>query len=280
MAVPLMLIVSGMAVYQAVEPAGVEDPAGHGRPPPVNGESGTPSEPVVTENPNKPYAQDIFSAELPPGGDFPVSGGRTYTVLPGTAGKVGSGPLYTYTTEVEVDVELDEGNKTFADLVQNTLADPRSWTNPHADGVAFERVDGNATPDFRVTLISRDTAREVCGYSEGLPYETSCRKGERVYINAARWVRGAVAFGGDIGTYRRYLINHEVGHVLGNDHVPCDRQGGLAPVMMQQTFSTSNDELHKLNEQVSQGSQIPSDGLKCKYNAWPFPAASQGHPPE
>ena len=89
------------------------------------------------------------------------------------------------------------------------------------------------------------TVREGCGYEFRL--ETSCYNPAygadsqpRVFINEARWVRGAVPFQGDVGSYRQYLINHEVGHAIGYQrHEPCDENGGLAPVMMQQTFSTS-----------------------------------------
>lgn len=270
-AIPLLIAVTALAAFQAVDPSGGADGDGAGG---LFTEA-QPQGPVVTESPNQTFDPKIFSAELPEGGDYPISGGRTFNVLPGNTEKVGSGTLYTYTVEAEVGVDLAEGNDTFARLVDSTLSDPRSWTNPQGGGIALQRTDDpSVTPDFRVTLVSRDTARELCEYSEGLPYDTSCRVGDRVYLNVARYVRGAVAFEGDIGSYRRYAINHEVGHVFRNPHVACESPGGLAPVMMQQTLSTSNNELHKLNEHVSQGTEIPANGFECKYNAWPFPAPS------
>ena len=91
------------------------------------------------------------------------------------------------------------------------------------------------------------TVREGCGYD--IPIEASCfnpvyqNDQPRVFINEARWVRGAVPFQGDIGSYRQYVVNHEVGHAIGyQDHEPCAENGALAPVMMQQTFSTSNND--------------------------------------
>ncbi|MEU6132622.1 DUF3152 domain-containing protein [Saccharopolyspora sp. NPDC047091] len=274
-AVPLLVVVTALAVFQSVDPDARQlgdDGVSHAQAPDV------PEAPVVTEAPpGQTYSAKMFSAELPPGSPLPEVGGRTFTVLPGTSPKVGAGDdLYRYTVEVEVGVKLAEGNDSFAQLTQETLADPRSWTNRQAGDIALQRVDGSASPDFRVTLVSQNTAREICGYGSGLPFDTSCRISDRVYINAARWVRGAVAFEGDIGTYRRYAINHEVGHVFGNGHVPCGKQGGLAPVMMQQTFSTSNNELHELNKAVPQGTEIPADGFVCKYNAWPFPVGDSG----
>ncbi|MGI9557068.1 MAG: DUF3152 domain-containing protein, partial [Solirubrobacterales bacterium] len=50
-----------------------------------------------------------------------------------------------------------------------------------------------------------------------------------------RWRGGARAFGGELMDYRRYLINHEVGHTLGRWHRGCPAPKARAPVMMQQT---------------------------------------------
>lgn len=276
---PLLVVITALAVFQAVGPPGAgTDPTVPGPESPQS-----PQAPVATEAPpGQTYKPEVFSAVLPDGGAIPEAGARTYEVLPGNSPKIGPGnDLYTYTVEAEVGVQLAEGNNSFSHLVQDTLSDPRSWTNPLAGQLSLQRVDGPAAnPNFRVTLLSQQTAREVCGFGNGLPFDVSCRitKGneDRVYINAARWVRGAVAFDGDYGSYRRYAINHEVGHALGNGHAPCGAQGGLAPVMMQQTFSTSNNELHELNKANPQGAEIPANGFTCKYNPWPFPTAGGG----
>ncbi|QUH00321.1 DUF3152 domain-containing protein [Saccharopolyspora erythraea] len=275
-ALPLLVVVSALAVFQAVRP-----PEG-GRAlemNPPNDDTG-PAAPIVTEAPpGQTFAPDMFSADLPPGAPLPEFGARTFDVLPGTSPRVGQGDLYRYTVEVEVGVKLSEGNDSFGHLVQETLSDPRSWTNPQAGGIALERVDRTGPrPDFRVILVSQQTAREACDFSNGVPFDSSCRKGDMVYINAARWVRGAVSFEGDSGSYRRYAINHEVGHVFGNGHVGCPAPGGLAPVMMQQTFSVANNELHELNKVADQGTFIPANGFVCKYNAWPFPVGGNGGP--
>ena len=157
------------------------------------------------------------------------------------------------------------GDDSVARMVDATLANPKSWT---ADGaVAFQRVS-DAEPSFRVTLASPMTVRESCGYD--IELESSCYNSTtgRVYLNLARWVRGARSFQGDIGSYRQYLVNHEVGHAIGFPaHEPCPADGALAPVMMQQTFGVNNGEIHRLDPE----GVVPDNDDTCRYNAWPFP---------
>lgn len=276
-AVPLLVVVSALAVLQTVSARSGDDQAAQQRAA-MPGENDTaPEKPVATEAPPERDYDDMFSADLPPGGPIPETGARTFEVQPGSSPVIGSGELYRYTVETEVGMELPEGPESFSRLVQDTLSDPRSWTNPEAGEISLQRVDGDQQPDFRVTLVSRQTAREACEYSDGVPFDSSCRKGDMVYLNAARWARGAVAFQGDLGNYRRYAINHEVGHVFGNGHVGCPEPGANAPVMMQQTFSVSNNVLNQLNQVADQGTSIPADGFECTPNAWPHPTGGDGH---
>ncbi len=180
------------------------------------------------------------------------------------------GPLHKYTVAVEDGVNPAPygGDVAFAKMVQATLSDPRSWVG---DGsVRLQRVDGAGNADFQVALTSPDTVHQLCGAQ--IRFESSCytsAKG-KVVINLARWVRGAKAFNGDLGTYRQYAINHEVGHALGQHHVGCTTDGGLAPVMMQQTFGVSDNYVYKLNQaDPSNAGAVPADGKVCKPNAWP-----------
>lgn len=203
-------------------------------------------------------------AALPPGPPYTKRGDNTYRILPGTSPKVGSGHLYRYSIDVENGVD-DVDLAQFQQMVMTVLSDPRSWSG---HGVALQRVDSGRI-DFHVTLTSSMTIRKVCGYT--VHVETSCyaRAGSapgvdvnRVEINDARWVRGAAAYLGDLHAYRIYLINHEGGHALGHMHAHQCLPGGLAPVMMQQTY----------------GLISARTGKHCQANPWPYPPGVRGAP--
>jgi hypothetical protein len=219
-------------------------------------------EPTTQPTPPKPTPTGIYVDDagggatrplpptaLPAGGPYSKAGGGRYDVVAGTSKVYGTGPLRRFTVEVEAGVAED--GPAFAAAVEQILRNPRSWG---AGGrMSFQRVGGGAV-DFRVSLTASLSVRKLCGYT--LPFETSCYNGElgRAVINDARWVRGAVAYAGNLGAYRTYVVNHEVGHALGHDHEACDKAGALAPVMMQQTL----------------GLQTTGVG-SCRPNAFPYP---------
>jgi hypothetical protein len=191
------------------------------------------------------------SAALPPGADYTAQGTGTFSVIPGTTAVVGAGPLRRYTIEYEngiTGIDVSAAAKT----IDATLDDPRSWTGNGA--FSLQRVDSGAA-DFRITLTSSLTVRTLCGYTQQI--ETSCfdpANDNRVVLNDSRWVRGAVAYANDITTYHQYMINHEVGHALGFEHVYSCLPGGKAPTMMQQTITVQ-----------------ATDGTMCQPNPWPNP---------
>lgn len=208
------------------------------------------------------------SAALPEGGPFAVSGDGTWRIVPGGSPVVGSGRIVRYAIEIEQGTQPLDGDRAVATAMTATLSDPRGWS---ASGrIGLQRVD---TPDADVLIRvgSQETSRALCGFT--IPYDTSCflwQPRPQVVLSAARWKRGARAFAGDIGQYRRYLVSHEIGHFFGNGHVPCSTSGSLARLMMQQTLTTSNDELAALTAEVE---PFPADGKVCRSNEWPFPLA-------
>ena len=214
--------------------------------------------------------REIPLTELPAGGNYTQAGQGVYRVVgtPGAAVGEGTQSTFTYVVEVEegVNTAAYGGDDAFATLVDATLGDVRGWTGDGA--VRFEHIDlaSGIEPDFRIQLTSVETTHQMCGYD--IEMETSCYNTGRVIVNESRWVRGATPFAGDLGAYRQYLINHEVGHGIGYAaHVPCGQDGELAPVMMQQTLSLSNSELVAIDPDEV----YTDDGKVCRPNPWPFP---------
>ncbi|SDE24747.1 Protein of unknown function [Blastococcus fimeti] len=175
-------------------------------------------------------------------------GAGTVSVVDGSSAVLGTGPLQRFVVEVEDGIEVD--GAAFAAAVEATLGDPRSWGN--GGRMSFQRVGvaeaAASEYDFRVSLVSPGSMETYCP-GVGTGGYTSCRYGERAVINLARWATAVPDYEGDIATYRLYVVNHEVGHALGNGHEPCPGAGQVAPVMQQQTLGLEG----------------------CTKNAWPYP---------
>jgi uncharacterized protein YabE (DUF348 family) len=173
------------------------------------------------------------------------SGGTSsqgYLVAPGS-NAAGSGPTVTYSVEVEAGLGLDPGS--VAATVDAALLDQRSWARDRR----MERLSNPSSARIRVLVASPATVDRLCravGLDTG--GYLSCWTGRFAALNVNRWRNGVPSFS-DIGVYRRYLVNHEVGHGLGFGHVGCPAQGALAPVMMQQSISLGG----------------------CRPNGWPHP---------
>ncbi|MDF3298018.1 DUF3152 domain-containing protein [Streptomyces tropicalis] len=181
-----------------------------------------------------------------------LKGSGRFETVPGSAAAPGRGHRFTYRVDVEQGLGLD--GQLFAQAVQKTLNDDRSWA--HGGARTFARVS-TGRPDFVITLASPGTTAAWCAKSglDTTEDNVSCDSAatERVMINAYRWAQGSKTYGDAIHAYRQMLINHEVGHRLGHGHVTCEKNGELAPVMQQQTKF------------------LDHDGIHCLPNPWPYP---------
>ncbi|NHN54332.1 DUF3152 domain-containing protein [Calidifontibacter sp. DB0510] len=147
----------------------------------------------------------------------------------------GPGRVVTFVLQIENGLRID--NAAAASLVRGTLANPRGWQT--ADKVRFvqltdAQVSQGVKPTVTIEIASPDTVDKQCAplTTEG---ELSCATTGRAVLNAVRWQLGVPYYHGDLTGYREYLINHEVGHVLGHGHQVCPAKGQRAPVMVQQT---------------------------------------------
>ncbi|THA70249.1 DUF3152 domain-containing protein [Streptomyces sp. A0958] len=182
-----------------------------------------------------------------------LMGSGDFETVPGSAEAPGKGTKHRYRIDIEKGLGLDA--QLFAQAVQKTLNDDRSWA--HGGDMTFERIS-KGDPDFVITLASPGTTGKWCRKSglDTTEDNVSCDSAatERVMINAYRWAQGSATFGPDkLYSYRQMLINHEVGHRLGHNHVSCGTEGALAPVMQQQTKT------------------LDIDGIKCRPNPWVYP---------
>ncbi|HMJ75599.1 MAG TPA: DUF3152 domain-containing protein [Iamia sp.] len=211
-------------------------------------DSDSPSAPSATaETTTVPWATTEAAAET----TVPPTTRSTGVFVPDAAPSgpaVGEGPLRTYRVEVEegVGVAIEE----FTAEVDRILSDPRGWTS--ADGISLQRVTG-AEAEMTVTLATPATVDLLC-YPLDTDGDVSCAQEGRAIINGKRWLEGAAPSELPLGSYREYLVSHELGHVLGHHHEPCPGPGVLAPVMVQQTLGIA----------------------PCAPNPWPAPDALTG----
>ena len=164
---------------------------------------------------------------------------------PSAAPGPSAGPRVRVTYRLERRTR-DAATAGFAAVVEQTLTDRRGWTR-----AGFDLVRAANAP-YLVVLAEGDEVDRLCR-----PYETygrySCQNGPVVALNADRWRRATPEWTGDLATYRQMLVNHEVGHLLGQHHPPapqCRTPGRLALVMSQQSTELAG----------------------CLPNPWPLPA--------
>jgi hypothetical protein len=245
-AIPLLAVVTVLTLGQlAFSPVAATSPAATAiRSPVAAAPAPVTAPPPALEGDAGPTGAPVATGAVP----FVQKGTGRVSVVDGTSPVFGTGPLKRFVVETEDGIGVDGG--AFAQAVQSTLADPRSWG--HGGAMSFQRVGVAAAAahkyDFKVALISPGSMEVFCP-GVGTGGYTSCRYADRAVVNLARWATAVPDYQGDVATYRLYVVNHEVGHALGHQHEFCAGPGEIAPVMQQQTL-----------------------GLKgCVKNAWPYP---------
>ena len=144
---------------------------------------------------------------------------------------------------IRLERRATAGTDGFEAFVRETLTDARGWEQA---GFAFEVRDD---APYAVVVAEAAEVDATC-----LPYDTdgtySCQIGPVVALNADRWREATPTWPGSLDDYRRMLVNHEVGHLLGRHHAgACAAAGEPAPVMFQQSSGVG----------------------ECRPNPWPLP---------
>jgi hypothetical protein len=192
-------------------------------------------------------------ATPPPPPPLPTGGNGTFAVAPGGGQVVGTGK-----TRIRYRVEIENGigwgeNVTwtapeFAERVDRIIAEPLGWTMSAQRPVtnrdvglsnaswSFQRVAGGDF-DVQVRLATAGTVQRLCA-AVGIDVDSvySCRFGKVLMINLTRWLNGAEGYPVSLDDYRSAVINHEMGHFLGFDHMRCTGPGKPGPIMMTQTI--------------------------------------------
>ena len=179
--------------------------------------------------------------------DIEVSGSGTYTGA--LTGPIRFGSSIDVENEVTFSVAVEDGigvsATAFARVVDEALADPRSWAA--AQDLSLVRIERDG--DFQIVVASPETTDALCSPMQTIG-QLSCAINDVVAINVIRWETASAGWTADIETYRTWVLNHEIGHqVFGTGHRQCAGVGELAPIMQQQS--------------------IALDG--CIPNPWPYP---------
>jgi len=143
--------------------------------------------------------------------------------------------IITFYSSIDPDVIkkysiYNAGERQFDFYLMSYLNSPDGWSQ---DGYFFELTE-KSKARVMIRLSSSKTIQEICG----LPGKLSCAflGGRDMFLCAERWFEGAPKSKLSLEDYRQYMVSHEMGHILGKEHVKCPGKGKPAPIMLQQTL--------------------------------------------
>jgi len=223
-AVPTVL--TGDAVALAVPPRAVPTMSATSASATPTAPTSGPARPPKAKTPAKPTRKTPKKIALP------ATGPGTYDAA-GVRAKPAteSGRLIRFDVRVEKNLRISPD--AAATIIAQILNDERSWRG--SGRWRFQLVSGDSDQaELHAYIVTPGTTDRLCAPLQTRG-EVSCQNGNKVVLNAKRWMLGAKAYGTDVTNYRRYLVNHEFGHYLGYGHVECPGRGQPAPIMLQQT---------------------------------------------
>ncbi len=243
--------------------------------------------PVIPVEPYPDIDRDSDSADLVAGLtslSIPIVTTGNFLVVPGVDQPRGEGSERWVRIEVEEDLPLS--TNAVSGHAMNLLNDSQGWG---ANGrMSFGRTDGAA--DIRILFASPQTAGQICGRPhEARPIEIeaveialtppsatpspadtaitpspspspeappNCAEQGIVVVNVYYWAAGYDGFGDDRASSRAWILNHLVGHILGEEDSECPGASQQASVMQDHAV----------------------DVAPCTPNGWPNPAPEESEP--
>lgn len=126
---------------------------------------------------------------------------------------------------VSIDPTIKRSLVNFKKQIRKILENPKTWC------IRFK--EDNENPDFIIFLTTDSAINQACKL-RGL----SCADWSKniIYINNDNWSKGSKKSGLNLEDYRIYVINHEIGHILGIHNHLKPKKGCKVPVMNQSTL--------------------------------------------
>ena len=180
-----------------------------------------PSRIIIKHQTNFVFDRVIPKDKLGGGGD--LGGGQRERII-----------TYSFSSDTAYN------EKHHNDIVDSILQDVEQWRPLHVKFVPFWKSPSRQA-DVYIHLSNDKTIKKKCGF-EGL----SCAVlgGNNIYLNETNWTRGSAKSGLSLGDYRKYVMTHEMCHILGYLHEECSGAGDKVSIMTQQTLGTGECKPH------------------------------------
>jgi len=130
--------------------------------------------------------------------------------------------------------------KYHSEIVDLILQDESRWNALNVKFVPFFKSSEPTTQTFykrqadvKIHLSNDKTIKKECGF-EGL----SCAMvgGHNIFLNEKNWLKGSSKSKLSLENYRKYVLTHEMCHILGYLHEECSGKGNKVSIMQQQTI--------------------------------------------